>query len=256
MIKNLKKILLGIGLSEKETAVLEVLLYHEHLKASDISREVGIQRTTIYAILKSLQEQGLVSAISVYGVTEFQAVSPALLLSFVERKKEELEKSMEEIQKVSSQIEQIRSASESLPKVSFFHGKEGVKQAYEDTLEGNSTKEIFVFSGPDIVFKEMGKEYVEYYVKKRTRLGIESFQIAPETEWGKYIQGQDKKYKRITKLIPEAFAFDTEMVMYGGKLGIFSFKKGRLAAVIIEDEAIVNTMMALYRYVDEKVAAK
>jgi len=253
MIQNLRDILLSIGLNEKESTVFETLLYSDHLKASDISRKTKIQRTTVYTVLKGLEEQGLVSTVSVYGVTEFQAVSPALLSGFVERKKEALENSMKEIEKISQQIREIRSASESLPKVSFFHGKEGVKQAYEDTLEGNKSKEIFVFSGPDVVFKEMGKEYVDYYVRKRARLGIKSFQIAPSTQWGKYIQGQDRKYKRVTRLIPEEFAFDTEMVMYEGKLGIFSFKKGKLAAVIIEDEAISSTMRALYGYIESTV---
>jgi hypothetical protein len=90
-------------------------------------------------------------------------------------------------------------------------------------------------------------------VNKRTSLGIKSLQIAPNTPWGKFIKENDSKYIRFTKLIPAQFAFDTEMVIYDDKLGIFTFTKNKLMAVIIEDESIVNTMLVLFKYIDQSI---
>lgn len=253
MMNKIYKVLLNIGLNEKEAGVLTFLFQCETSKVSNIARSCHFNRTTTYVVLKSLIKTGLVSSITKYGITEFQAIEPNLLLSYIDRQKELLEQKKLEIENVLPQLNNVRNNLDVLPKVYFYEGVEGVKQAYEDTLDNNKSKIIYVFSGPDIVFKEMGLDYVNYYVGKRTRLGIKSFQIAPDTSWGKYIKENDKNYLRLTKLIPEQFSFDTEMVIYDNKLGIFTFTKNKLMAVIIEDESIVNTMLALYKYIDQTI---
>lgn len=253
MINNLHKILLNIGLNEKEAEVLGYLFQCESSKVSDIARSCHLNRTTTYVVLKLLVKNGLVSSITQYGITEFQAIEPNLLLSYIDRQKASLEQKKKEIENVLPQLNKVRDNLDAIPKVSFYEGVEGVKQAYEDTLDNNKSKIIYVFSGPDIVFKEMGMNYVNYYVEKRTRLGIKSFQVAPDTAWGKYIKENDKNYLRLTKLIPAQFSFDTEMVIYDNKLGIFTFTKNKLMAVIIEDESIVNTMLALYKYIEQTI---
>lgn len=253
MINKIKDILLNIGLTDKESEVLEFLFKCQSSKVSYIATGCHLNRTTTYVVLKSLIKKGLVSSSLKYGITEFQAIEPNLLPSYVDRQKELLDQKKKDIENVLPQLNSIRENIGVLPKVSFFEGSEGVKQAYEDTLDNNKNKKIYVFSGPDIVFKEMGQEYVDYYVNKRTRLNIKSFQIAPDTTWGKFIKENDEKYIRITKLIPAQFAFDTEMVIYDNKLGIFSFTKNKLMAVIIEDDSIVNTMLALFGYIDQTI---
>lgn len=238
-----------LGLGAKEASIFDVLLKHSNLKATDISQKTGINRSTVYAVLKTLRGKGLVSMTTQHGSTVFHAIDPHLLPSYIERKQEDLEEIKGLLSDIAPFLAAARATEDNAPKVTYFSGKEGVKQAYEDTLINNTKKEIYVFSGPDVVFEEMGSDYVEYYVHKRTRLGIKSFQIAPATPWGSYIQEQDGGVLRETMLIPEQFAFDTEMVMYDNKLGIFSFKKGMLLAVIIEDDLICNTLLALFKYI-------
>lgn len=256
MLNKIKNVLLNIGLNKKEADILDYLFKCESARVSSIAKQCHLNRTTVYVVLKGLVQEGLVSSFVKYGITEFQAIEPELLISYIDRQKEILENKKTKIKEILPQLSYVRKSLDAIPRVSFFEGVEGVKQAYEDTLDNNKSKVIYVFSGPDVVFKEMGMDYINYYVKKRTRLGIKSYQIAPDTSWGKYIKENDKNHIRITKLIPEQFSFDTEMVMYDNKLGIFTFTKNKLMAVIIEDESIVNTMLALYRYVDQAIKEK
>ena len=253
MLGKLRKALQSMNLTEKESTILDILFRYDSLKVSAIAQHTHLNRTTAYVILKSLLRKGLVTSSFKNNVSEFQAVQPKMLLNYIEREKDLLERQKEEIKKILPQLNSIRANLDAVPKVTFYEGKEGVKQAYEDTLDNNIGKQIFVFSGPDIVFQEMGEAYVDYYVSKRKRLGIRSFQIAPNTPKGKTIQAMDKEVLRQTKLIPAEFSFDTEMVMYDDKVGIFSFTKDKLMAVIIEDQAIANTLLALYRYINMRV---
>lgn len=250
MLSKTKKVLLDIGLHEKEADVLAALFQCESAKVSDLVKNTSLNRTTIYVILKSLIKRGLVTSFVKYGISEFQAVDPNLLPNYIERQKSILDQKKIEIENILPQLNIVRDNLDVVPRISFFEGAEGVKQAYEDTLDNNKNKIIYVFSGPDIVFKEMGEDYINYYVNKRARLGIKSFQIAPDTSWGKYIKKNDEKFLRLTKLIPSQFAFNTEMVIYDGKLGIFTFTKNKLMAVIIEDNSIADTMTALFKYID------
>lgn len=252
-MNKIKAMLFSLGLPEKEVAAMEVLLQFNCLKVKDLAVKAHLNRSTAYVVLKSLQKKGLVSSLQKYGLTQFRTIEPKLLPSYLERQKEVLEITKKKVTELLPELNSMQDNLEAAPKVNFFEGAEGVKQAYEDTLDNNKGKIIYVFSGPDIVFKEMGKDYVDYYVNKRTRLGIKSLQIAPDTSWGKFIKENDSKCIRFTKLIPAQFAFDTEMVIYDDKLGIFTFTKNKLMAVIIEDESIVNSMLALFRYIDQSI---
>jgi sugar-specific transcriptional regulator TrmB len=253
MKKQLQDILKQLALSEKESLVFDLLLHHDSLTASEIAKKTAINRSTVYTLIASLESEGLVSRAQRYGVTVFQAIDATLLSSVIDRKKEMLSSTQQELADILPYLQAARGVDNQLPKVTYFSGVEGIKQAYEDTLVHNKEKEIHVFSGPDIVFQELGEEYVEYYVKKRKRLGISSKQIAPQTAWGTFIKNRDTSVLRKTMLIPEAFAFDTEMVMYDDKLAIFSFKNGTLMAVIIEDEAISQTTRTLFRYIETTI---
>jgi sugar-specific transcriptional regulator TrmB len=248
-MKQLINLLQDIGHSPKEAQVLDVLLRSEPLRAQEIADRTDINRTTVYSVLKELQASGLVHAVEEYGVAKFGSIAPDQLPSYLARKRSLLETYETQIETLVPQLMDAQSGRHAFPKVSFFQGVEGVKQAYEDTLEHNKEGAIYVFSGPDIVFEQLGKEYVAYYTNKRTKLGIKSYQVAPDTTWGRFIKEKDAMFIRNTMIIPAEFSFDTEMVMYDNKLGIFSFSEETLIAVIIEDMPVVNTMKALFRYI-------
>lgn len=252
-MKQLQKLFEQLGHNKKEATLLDVLFRNNALRAIDLSKKTGIQRTTVYSVLKELQKTGLIYTTEEYGVTYFASIPPDRLPEYIARKREQLHEYQSQAEQMLPQLLDARSGMSALPNVSFFQGKEGVKQAYEETLNANQEKKIYVFSGPDAVFEQMGQEYVAYYTSKRKKLGIESFQIAPNTPYGQLIQQSDTNYIRRTLLIPAEFSFDTEMVIFDNKIGMFSFSNDTLIAVIIEDLPIVNTMKVLFRYMSSTI---
>jgi len=250
MLNKLKKTLEDIGLSPKEADVLFLLLQYESLRVSLISRKTKLNRTTLYGIIKGLVAKGLVSSFQQAGTTEYKSIDPNLLPEYVEQQRLVLAQKKDDLKKALPDIKKMRDSKDSLPRVYFFEGEDGIKQAYEDTLENNKGKIMFDFTGPDSIVETMGKEYIEYYVQKRAKMGIRCVQIAPDSEFSKITQSLDQKYLRETNLISDC-TFDTEMVMYDDKFAIFSFSKEKPVAVIIEDENISKTMKALFGYVQK-----
>lgn len=247
---NIKTSLLNIGLSQNEATILISLFRNGSMKVGDLARDSVLNRTTIYGVLKTLARRGLVSSFVQYGITEYKAIEPALLPNYIDRQKEELDNKKKEIESLLPEIKKLQRLNNILPSVTFFEGVEGVKQAYEDTLMNNQEKQIYVFSGPDAVYKELGKEYVNYYVNKRKELKIVCHQIAGTTDTSKIVQNLDKQSLRISKLIPEQFTFDTEIIAYDDRVVFISLSHAKLVAMIIIDEAISGTFKKIFNFID------
>ena len=249
MLQNLKKVLVEMGLSEKESLVLFILLQQESVKAADLARKTKLNRTTLYGVLKSLIAQGLVTTREQFGITEYTSIDPALLPAFLEQKRESLRVQQTAISSLVPDLEKIRDVKRGLPRFQFFEGWEGLKQAYEDTLENNKEKIIWDFTGPQIIVQNLDPVFLAYYMNKRTQLGITCIQIAPDNAATQQTVAEDKKYLRETFVMPAEYEMQTEFVMYDNKVAMLSFSPDRPLAVIVEDEHIVNSLKTLFRYV-------
>lgn len=246
----LKKALEQIGLGQKEVQVLLVLLEHGPMLASAIAKLAKLNRTTTYGLLRELGGRGLVSQVKKEGAARYQSIAPELLPQYIERRRDELGASKKEVEDALPQIKLLRAKGKSLPKVQFFEGKEGVEQAYEDTLENNKGKKIYEITGIESIYTKLDPKFIEYYPAKRARLGIKSFYIAPESEVAHKAKLDDTKYLREVSFIPEKYKMDTEIAMYDNKVGIYSFAKENPVAIIIEDDTIAHTMKTLFEYIE------
>ena len=242
-----KKALKEIGLSDKETAVLLVLLERGTMLVSGIARSAKLNRTTTYGILSELSARGLVSQVKAEGADRWQSIAPELLPSYIERRGQELMQAKQEVADAVSQIQLLRAKGKTLPKVQYFEGVDGVKQAYEDTLENNRGKMLRDITGE---FKSLDEDWVNYYFQKRVRLGIRVTDLAPEGESAHRIKRDDTKHLRITKFLPAQYGFAAELAIYDNKVGIFSFAQEDPVALIIEDETISDMMKKLFDYIE------
>jgi len=252
MPASLIKSLRGIGLSISESVVLGILLKGGPMFASRIAKEAHLNRTTTYGVLKELVEKGLVSKVKARSATNYQALSPELLPDYIAKRREDLLEKEKELRAAIPQLLLLRSKAHVLPKVQFFEGEEGVKQAYEDTLENNSEKFLRDISGVDAIYNTFDPVWIKYYLEKRTRLGIRCSDLAPESDWARKSKGEDEKYLRTTKFLPSQYFFDVEFAIYSDKVGIFSYAKENPVAILIEDATISHAMKQLFDFIESR----
>jgi len=252
---QLKKAFESIGLAGKEIQILEVLLQNGPMLAAAVAKTAKLNRTTTYGILKELSDKGLVSSAKHQGVLKYQSIAPELLPGYIERRGQELLDMKNEVLEMVPQLKLMRAKGRVLPKVQFFEGTEGLKQAYEDTLENNSEKKLRDITGIDAVVTKLDQKFVTYYLEKRARLGIECIDVVPATELAKKGSAADAEYLRETKFIPAKYNFDGEISIYDNKIGIFSYAPASPAAIIIEDETIAHMMKQLFDYLASTASA-
>jgi len=249
MFPELKKVLEGIGLHAKQMTVLGVLLESGGpMFVSSIGRAAKLNRTTTYDVLKELSAKGLASQIKKEGAVRYQSIAVELLPAYLERRREALEDSKKQLMDIIPQIKLLRAHGKSLPKVQFFEGVDGLKQAYEDTLENNKEKRLRDITGIDAAFNLFDAAWIEYYLKKRARLGVQCVDLVPDTDWGHKSKLDDEKYIRTTKFLPREHGFDAEVSIYDNKVGIFSYAENNPVAVLIEDDTISHMMKTLFDF--------
>lgn len=247
---HLLPIIKHLNLNEAEEKIFHALLRTSSMRVADISRATKLNRTTTYGILKSLTYMGLVTSFESDGkILEYQSIDPHQLIEHIERKRTELASAADGLREQLPQLINVRTKTGNYPKIQFFQGIEGVKEAYEDSLVNNKGKVIYDISGTDAVYERMGEEWVHYYISKRRDLKIDCRVIAPDTAWSHKSKQMDKLFRRITKLIPNEFNFDTEIDIWDNKMGLFTFTEDNPIAVLIEDERVANTMRQMFNYI-------
>ena len=244
----IRKALKEIGLSDKECAVLLVLLEKGSMYAAAIAKTAKLNRTTAYGILKELSGKGLASQIKRDGADQWQSIAPELLPGYIERRRDALTESSKAVENALPQIKLLRTKGKALPKVQFFEGVDGLKQAYEDTLENNKEKRLRDITGIDAAFNLFDAGWIEYYLKKRAKLGVQCVDLVPDTDWGHRSKLDDEKYIRTTKFLPREHGFDAEVSIYDNKVGIFSYAENNPVAVLIEDDTISHMMKTLFDF--------
>lgn len=250
----LEPILRRLGLSESEIRVFTCLLQQSSKqRISRIARTVRLNRTTLYGILKSLAERGLVVSVEERGVLAYASIQPHLLIDYVERARENLANDIAKVRATIPSIERMRTKGlRNQPSTQYFHGAEGLKQAYEDTLRDNPEKIIRGFVGTEAVYnsRSVDVDWVQSYVRRRTELGIIGYAVATDSLASHRMKKGDSHEARITKFLPPGYNFDIELITYKNKLLAASFADDNPLAVIIEDEKIAETIRELFRYID------
>ena len=252
MPASLIKSLRGLGLSISESVVLGILLQHGSMYASRVAKLARLNRTTTYGVLGELIEKGLVSKVQSRTATQYQAIPPEMLPAYAAKKRAEMVEHEKDLRDAIPNLLFLREKARVFPKVQFFEGEEGVKQAYEDTLENNPEKFLRDITGVDGVFTRFGDKWVQYYMDKRSKLGIRCTDLAPDSDWARKSKEDDGKYLRTTKLLPTEYFFDAEIALYGDKVGIFSYAKENPVAILIEDETISHAMKQLFDFIESK----
>lgn len=233
-----KKELEKLNLSPREADVYVALLELGETSIERISQKSKIKRTTIYDVIKTLKEKGLVMSLKKKKRNLYYAEDPRILGNQLEEKKTVLNNILPQLLSIANFIDKK-------PDIRFFEGIEGIKNVYQDTLK-YPNQEILMWGSPE-VNKHFDKDFLwNYYILKRIENKISMRAIGPQEKIVEEIKANDQVELRQTRLNPYSeFQFDVEINLYGKrKIGIMSFREQ--VGLIIESEKIYNTLKSIF----------
>lgn len=131
---SLIRLLLQIGLTEKEAQVYLISLKVGSNPASVIAKHSELNRCTTYSVLESLIKKGLISQVEKDTIRYFTAVGPRQLMMYLEEKQRDLSHYKNEISMRISEFDALRHPNQILPTIKSYSGKAGIKKLYNEAL--------------------------------------------------------------------------------------------------------------------------
>jgi sugar-specific transcriptional regulator TrmB len=234
--------LMDIGLEEQLAKIYLLTLSKGSCRASDISKELKLNRTAIYNNLDRLEELGYVIKIKICKQLLYSAISPKDLNRRMKVRMSRLEDLMPLFLMQSKN-------SDSEPVFQFFQGKDSARNVFEDILKVRP-KEYFYISNPVETYKTLSRNYIEKWIEKRVKLNIHSKGIRTvklESAADK-VFSEEKPYKRTLRYLPANMSFGSTIYIYGDSVGIISsFKENR--TIIIKSKDIAYTFEQFFNLI-------
>lgn len=239
MDKALLNILCENGFSEKEAQVYITNLQLGQAPVSSIARHMHENRVTIYSILKSLANKGIVNSSTKKNTTYYSVVQPELLVKRMTQKVDRLQQAVPELLALTSKMN-------TPVKTQFFEWIEGLKTMYHDILDTGTDIKAFLWA--QAVDEEFKSYLNTYYLPKRISKKIFAQVILPDNALTRAYAKEDKKWYRKTVMISkDIFNLQSEVNIYGGnKVCIAMFSSAELSGICIESKDLHDTLSGIF----------
>ncbi len=206
-----------LGFTEKEAEVYLVLNQIGSAPASTIARMTRIKRTSVYDILNSLLEKGLITSLQQGKYTYF-AIDDVKKIALRQR---------EQLSLAENVVDQLKAESErgSNVAVTYYRGVEGYREIY-DLILRKAPKEILAWVNLDNFHSALDMEYEEDWTLLRVKQKMHARLLIQDTDYAKQFKLHDPKSYRETRLVSsknnpfEATAFiyeDNVTLFHAGK---------------------------------------
>lgn len=220
-----EEILKSLGLSDKETKIYLANLQLGSSLVQKIANFAGMNRTSAYDLLKSLEQKGFVSYTIRSGKRSYQATQPNKIIHMLKEREELVKKILPELNSLSESVGKR-------PNVEVYTGKEGLKTIFEDIL--NDCDSFLCIASKNHLFK-LFKYYFPHFVERRKKKGIK-VKIISE------VQPFDKKaaYKLIKQKIK------TATWLYNRKIAMISLEEKEPIGILINEKNFYNTQKMMF----------
>ena len=177
-----------LNLSDNEIQVYIALLELGSSKVDGLTKRVALPRTTIYGLLKSLLEKGMVSYVIKGSIKYFIAVEPKHLISMQKEK-------VETLRKIVPELEKIKGTIGDKPSIEMFEGPKGIKSMYDEIIREG--KDILGYGNTALFYRSFGS-FVENFILNRKETKLNFLLITENSAESDMLRARDKQDKRKT----------------------------------------------------------
>lgn len=239
-----EEVLKQIGLTENEAHLYEALLEIGSSSVNQLLKKVPLKRGTIYNVLYSLIDRGLVAQEKKKKKTLFETLPPNKLEDFITRKQEGLVQARKNLANILSRLKSQYILTTEKPVVRFFEGEVGLEKIYDDILNVGKDFLLVRASFEPVYEKEIIPKIIDKFIKKRVKKGIKVQAIT--TRHPRARPELDKTRLFTRQWVKEKFYnAPVEINIYGDKVALLSFGK-ELIGTIIESKQITKSFRQIF----------
>lgn len=244
MEQELKK----LGLSENEAKAYLAALSFGPETATNIAKHSSIKRSTTYLALENLIKLGLVSQELVNKKRLFRAEDPDKLRNLVKKMRRQVIAAEIKLDEVIPEIKAIKNREVEAPKVSLFHGLEGVKSVLEMISE-NEHSWYFFGAGKEIINSIPFEELSDLMIstdKLREKAGRPKTYLITDEGISKLKHFQTKKPSiREIKILSETIKSKSALIIFENGIAVLNFSESPFG-VVIQNKEIAEVVKIMY----------
>ncbi len=235
---SLLETLSAFGLEESEAKSYLSLLPLGQTTVLKLSRSSGIKRTSLYHILESLKNKGLIreefSGFKKYIVAE----NPKHLPEAIEHKKQRLEK-------IIPELSSLYKLKEDCSVIKYYEGLASVKNLYNSVLDEIRYGDFYYVISDDAQWLKADQLFFENFIEKRAQKCIQTkLLLAPSPD---SIRAQKRMLSQnnIIKLLPDNFEIKTNIAITPKRI-IFHQMHDPVHAIVLETKSIIDAHKKLF----------
>jgi sugar-specific transcriptional regulator TrmB len=234
------KALIDFGLTEQEAQTYLTLFKLGGATASNLARDAGLTRTTVYPLLKALSQKGCVLVYFKKNQHHYYAQNPNKLAGLLEKK-------VEFFNSIIPMFESMEKKQAQAVGLRFIETKEELENFYTEVLYEYKNKKYRVI-GNSGEWESIDPEFFANYRKERAKLNTK-IQLLLSTD-SQVSNPTEKSLLREFKYLPEKYIFKSTMNIFDDKVLIISPSQSSLA-VVIAVPAMVDIFKSMFEIIWE-----
>jgi len=242
---NLMNQMTGFGLNKDEVHVYFKLIEKGISNPLELSRELKISRTRIYALLEKLIKKGFVKEqVRDYG-SKYLPEDPSKFAIVIKEKELQLERLKNLTPRLYEYTRNLSMMSESTSKIYHYRGKEGLKQVTWNSL---ATKDILRIYEIDLMHAFLDYEFSE---KMRLEFGLRKYmkvhQLTDKLKFADYTKIKSHVAQWTVKHIRKnELAIIFEIMIYNDVVCMYEFQRKDVFIVEIHNQRLADMQKQIF----------
>ncbi len=241
MNDKLTNILKDIGLTDKEAKVYISTLALGQTTITKIANSSQIKRTTVYSVVESLKQKGLISERIQGWKTFYVAESPRKVDALIEAKRKSF------LEKISD-FEAIQNVSGSEGIIKHYEGVEAIKTVYEDVLKEIKKDDFYYVMGDADKLFSLDEKYFRNFLKRRSKITQNVKVIVVEFGEGKKFKKFEKNMGQEVRFISKNNVVSTDFFLVPNKL-ILTNLEPPVMSIVIENKSIIYLQKMMFEMI-------
>ncbi len=183
-----------LGFSDKAAQMYLATLKLGGGTMQDIARLSKVPRTSLYYTLEELINAGALIESSLGKRKYYQAVAPRQLVELAKERVSEVFESLPELEQEAGRGKTTA--------VEILHGPQGFKLAWEGLLQTKDKEFRIITSGESFLDYVQEKYVIKTIIGRKKMLNVKSFQLIPNTSYGREVVSKDKSENRESRFLP------------------------------------------------------
>lgn len=233
----MRDLLISAGLTQNEAEIYLVLLRKGCSSATDVVKELGMHRTSVYNTLARLESKGLVNAVMINKLRRFTPAHPQKL-------KQSVADQMLIMEQLLPNLEHIHDERQRDEHIQYFTGVTGLQSIYEMIL---GERKNYLGYGPALRAEKLLSHYLVRFTKQAVKEKMRSRMIYHQ-QFEELMPNplEERRYLASGELSPES------VMVFGDMVAIMFFSSEAPAGMVIQNKAMADGFRERFEHLWER----